>query len=901
MAVMMRWPSRRSRWQIVRHGLLAVLCLCACSDIGQGVPGAGTPLPAGGLPAAQTLEGGAQIRLSPAGFAKLASIVPALLNDALGQGVCVPEFAFGATDVCYLNDGSCTQGCFIDVDLSDVHLSVTNQNTLDVAIQASAGGAIRIDPPIVTTCTASLTADLSANADITVSIDPTTGALEVRLDRINDFDTNGVNFSGCAIASDLALIMTEVIDSLLTAWVVDGLTPALHDAIDTFAPAPAEFAAIVDLPALALTGLASSSGSAVETRVAPGGYATLVNNGLSLGVVTGFNADADPQTRSGALASEPASCVADLAAPDFALPPFSLATTARDTFALPGAGEFLGLPEPADDLLVGASEAALDLAGHHMIAAGGLCLDIGTERAAFVRRDVLDDLLGLPLAASDEELRLLVRPQQPIRFDVGAGTAESPYLHAQLDDLAIDVEALPGGAPTPVLRLTADVGIDWQVATRSGDGLPTRLESLRSALTVSNPSVEVFDARYDGLNAADLDGLAGTVADVVFSTLGADAGTVLASTFAGFELANVRVAQVATASDEFLAIRASLGANPPNPPAGGAPAPTPQPTSVDVMLPTPAALRAALLAGNDAGLPTVHVALPTSDGGRPLEYAWRTAGSPWRPYQATGDLAIRDRSFAWQGERTIELRSRVVGDDGTTSPTAPLDVAIDYAPPALFVDQLIFADSLVVPARDALSSSLEWALGPADQSEPTTAFASDPNLDAAAALAFGGDVAVYVRDDAGHVTRAALHLLANDVCSAAAPLDAAQSLDASFATSAASDPVASCGAGDRSVWFSYLPEASGDAQIATSGSGYPTLISVWQAAPGCGALATEVACGANAASVPVQQGVPLLIQVQRSAPGETGDLEIEIIPEPGAVAGFALACAALAVVARARR
>ena len=59
----------------------------------------------------------------------------------------------------------------------------------------------------------------------------------------------------------------------------------------------------------------------------------------------------------------------------------------------------------------------------------------------------------------------------------------------------------------------------------------------------------------------------------------------------------------------------------------------------------------------------------------------------------------------------------------------------------------------VVPARDSLSASLEWAMGPVGENTATTAWTSGPNLNAAAALALGDMVIVYVRDDVGNVAQ----------------------------------------------------------------------------------------------------------------------------------------------------
>jgi len=905
--------TRSARLQpgtVVRCSLLLVLCLSACTDVGLGVPGTGAPLPPGGLPAAQTLEGGAQIRVTQAGFQKLTSVLPAVLHDGVGQVVCVASLSqVGLGDACYTSQGACSPGCAFDVEPAGAafQLLVTNQQTLRLTIQASATASVQIDPADVvfvpiSPCTASVTVgQLDLDADISLGVDPGTGALSATLAGINGFDASEVSYSGCP-GVDVSGMVGLVVDSFVSTWLTDAVMPALEAALDQFVPAQLELAALVDLPAAALVGPAASTGRAVETRIVPGGYANLTNGGLSLGVVTGFNSDADPQSRSAGQASEPHPCVAGLSAPDLSLPPFAFSTSSRGTFVVPPAGAFLGTPaDPAADLLVGVSRSALDLAGHHIVASGGLCLTIGADQLGFARRDALDDLLGLPLAAADEELRFVVRPQQPVRFDIGTGSALSPHLTARLPGLQIEVDAVSGGNPTPALRLTADVEVGLQLGTRHDPGLPARLETTRSTLAVSNPTVAVLDPRYAAVDAEDLDGLAATLADVVFSTLGADAGTVLLSSVGGFDVDGVSVSRVSTASDDFLAVSGSLGTAPPilEPPA-----PEPQPLSTALVLPTPGELRTALLAGDNAALPTLHLELPTADGARPLEHAWRTAGGAWRPYVATGDLVIRDRSFAWQGERTVELRSRVVGDDGTTSPIGSTTVSIDWAPPTLFVAQKSFGTHLVVPARDAVSTTLEWAMGRIGESEPATAWTSDPNLDATAALALGNDLVVHVRDAEGNAAHAAVQLLdpaqlpPNDGCAGAALLAGPSIQDVSLATGAPADPVSACGAGDRSVWFSFVPARTGTAAISTGGSGYSTVVSVWPQAQGCAGLTTEVACGQGGASVPVQAGVPLLVEVQRGTPGGTGDLQVHLTPEPDAGAAAALACAALAWLTR---
>src|SRR6185503_18971913 len=75
-------------------------------------------------------------------------------------------------------------------------------------------------------------------------------------------------------------------------------------------------------------------------------------------------------------------CVPPIEAPNFAAPPASLSATTRGTFTLQPAEEFLGTPEPAADVVLGISETTLDLAGHHAVTSGMMCLGVGTRSIA---------------------------------------------------------------------------------------------------------------------------------------------------------------------------------------------------------------------------------------------------------------------------------------------------------------------------------------------------------------------------------------------------------------------------------------------------------------------------------------------------------------------------------------
>ena len=86
------------------------LALSACGGLGSGCGCSQQPLPEGGLPKDQTVEGGGQVRVTRAGFQKLTSVVPAIINDALGGGMCIDRTSILGADVCYENNGGCNQG-----------------------------------------------------------------------------------------------------------------------------------------------------------------------------------------------------------------------------------------------------------------------------------------------------------------------------------------------------------------------------------------------------------------------------------------------------------------------------------------------------------------------------------------------------------------------------------------------------------------------------------------------------------------------------------------------------------------------------------------------------------------------------------------------------------------------
>lgn len=742
------------------HRILALaLLLVSCSDIGFGVPGSGTALPEGGVPVAQTLEGGVQVELTASGLTKILDIAQNSLIEAIEQSYCLGSSVVGDADVCSTTQGDCAPGCPFILEISSLELSYVDFETINVQIFADTSASIAVDQPLLSACTLIVESDdLFIDLDIGLSIDDATGSVQLQIDRVNDLEVSVTNSSGCLSISNRVEVISAVLSQLLDSWSTEIVSPAINELIGDLFPATHELAAMVDISALFLTGSAETARNALETRILPGGYARWRNEGLSLGVITGFNADADIETRETEFASEPQSCVADLAPFDFASSPFALSTTSRGTFALVPADEFLADPMPLGDIVIGISRSALDLAGHHMIAAGGLCLSRDREQLTFLRREILDDLLGVPLDIPGANLRIEVRPHKALRFAIGEGTPDSPHLIETLEDLEVQVDANINETWTPILTLAADVTWGMMLQTRHEEDLPAQIELTQSYMHVNNATADWTLSRYATLSVDD-DMLAATLLNAILNNVGADTVKFLVPGISNLMAVDLTIEALSTTEDDFIAIYATLSEY--RPPINEA-ALTPIASSVTVTVPTPEDLRLALLEDDEEGLPSVLVELDNQNDTRPKEYAWRLEGGAWHPYEATDAVLIRDRSFAWQGQRTIELRSRMPGDDSSSSGVGSVDVVIDYAPPTILIDEVAISDHLDVPARDSLSDMLQWSMSASTVSEPTTSWTLNSSLDLTVARALGDEIKVYVRDEAGNVAQALIRVSASN-------------------------------------------------------------------------------------------------------------------------------------------
>lgn len=787
--------------------VLFVLAMGACGNFGScGACGSTQPLPGGRLPTDQTVEGGAQIRVTQAGFQKLTSIVPGLINDSFSDGFCIPKGSVGGSFVgaeyCYSPQSPCGNACKADVSVNSSGTSISvlgNPQRLRVSLQTTVkmnipirgwagcalGGCLFED-----SCSVSVNSPaLGGSFDIALGVRADNGELDLRLDKINSFSLN-LNINGCGILGDIADVaadlLDDIVDSFLGEFILDLLTPTINDLIQSFLPNPLGIAGMMDIGAL-MAGVSPGTDGYMEARIVPGGYANLVNNGLSLGVITGLNADEDPSTRTADLDSEPHLCVPPITPPDFSAAPYSLPQVARSalggsTFALQPAGVFGGTMDPAADLAMGISETTLDLAGHHLVTSGGMCLGVGTSLIQQLNVGTIGilvpSLAELQSDKGNDPLLLVTRPQKAVDFTIGDNTAASPALTIHLRNLEVDFYAFiwERYIRAFTLDLTMNVGINLTFE-QMGNG-PAVIKPQLVGISSSEVTVKVLNSQFVRETPAHLENVLPSVFDLVTPLLG-NLPDIQVPTFAGFTLNNLSIQKVVTSEDDFLALFASLGASQVMRTLGEHNAlladavramdrdlPPLQPKSagraklVDIRTPAPEQIRAALLSQQDGALPTITFDVERYDSlGRELEWSWNINGGLWRPYTSASPLVITDKAFAWQGKYVIGLKSRVKGDYRTVSEEIRTPVVIDSVGPNIFVDKARWdGDQLKVPVWDIVDGKdVEIAFGYPGDDAPATDWmpAREASLARASAQLLGqkhdGTVAVFARDESGNV------------------------------------------------------------------------------------------------------------------------------------------------------
>jgi MYXO-CTERM domain-containing protein len=731
-----------ARWNRIDIILAALFIfgMGACSGFG-GCSACGSvgPLPQGGLPANQTVEGGAQVRVTPQGFTKLTSILPGALESAFGSGFTIGGgTAAGIVTYCGGSGGHCT----ISVGFGSASTSVTTAQTLRVAVDANANTSLPLSFYYLIgtyTCSLGVTIDhIDANVDIALGIDNTTGELTINLADINNLTFTGVHTSGCGVlgdvVGDVVSFVSDILDSSIGQFAVQLLTPVINGLLQGLLPNPLGLAGELDIGQL-LAGVSPGTQAEMEARLVPGGYVSLNGSGMSLGVITGINSDIDPTTRTGnrpdgvPYASEPSLCVPPLGTPNFGQAPYSLPLTSRQTFSLSPADQFNGNPDPGADIAMGLSQTTFDQLGHHLVTSGGMCLGIGTSFISQLNVGTIGILVPsleeLDTDNGKAPLLLVTRPQRELSFTIGDNTDTSPAVTIHISHLEVDFYAFlfERYVRAFTIDLTMDVGVN--LAFSQMPDMPAQITPTLTGISANDVQVTVLNSEFVKETPQHLEMVLPSVFSLITPLLG-NIPPITVPSFAGFSLNNLSIQHVTTSQDDFLALYASLGSSPmlvhllgggdfahqalTDLDADVAPW-TPQSagraTLRSVVTPPPEQIRGALLKQPNGKLPAITFDVDQTDNlGRQLEWAWNFNGGMWHDFRVASPLVLSDPAFAWEGHFTIGLKSRVVGDYRTTSAEIDTPVIVDSVGPRILTDKATWdGDHYAVPVWDVVSEA----------------------------------------------------------------------------------------------------------------------------------------------------------------------------------------------------
>lgn len=782
---------------------LFVAVIGGCGDMGG--CGGGGPLPAGGFAGHQTIEGGGQLRLSPSGYQKLTAWVESKINTSLVGGFCKNPGTFtsgGGGSYCQANhNDGCLPGCRVNMSIvpGTFQAPAADDQTMFVsaALKIDMVVDLELDTSPFDCSSLRLHGDnVAIGGHVALVPSPMDGSVNLQVVDISTFDIDAVKLSGCGVVGDILSWYKNTFAPELRQTAIEKMTPSLREAFADFIPSPFGFEGVSDLSRIVGTNAAAPA--MLETRFVVGGYANLANHGMSLGLITGVNSDADPQTRIDIenedglpLASENNRCSPPIPLVNFGAPPYSLQSVDRrgsltgQAFALQPVGAFTGAPEASGDLAVGLSETTLNLFGHHIVTSGALCMGLGTgptfpalNIGAF--NVILPSIGTLQSEDGKDPVLLVGRPQRAIGIKIGDNTKDAPALTAQFSHLQIDFYAYLYERYVRLLTLdlSADVGFNLEVEVPPG-GTPT-IKPVLVGVSGDTISVDVLNSDFVKEKPQELEAALPALFDVVIQKI-ANIDPIQVPSFAGFSLSELSVHKLVTAEDTFLAIDASVRSSPAARQlaasnafaaqavsvldAGLRPV---QPTStgraklLDVTNPAASKIRDALARTTGGAMPSVTFDVDrydyTAGAPRELEWSWNINGGIWHEFQSASPLVISDRVFALQGKYTVGLRSRVKGDYNTVSAVTETPVVIDSVGPKVFIDKVTWKDDqLIVPVRDAVGGkAVTVAFGAPGAEIPATEWGREANAalprDVYDRLQTGGEVAVFARDELGNQT-----------------------------------------------------------------------------------------------------------------------------------------------------
>lgn len=728
-------PSNGPVWYRSLPHLLAMFILSACGGGGCSTcDGCGvSPIP-GGFKVEERVANATQIRLTPDGISFLEDNIGSLVTSFLPDGL---DFEIPRTEEDFLGTLTICPGsdCIARAEIDSVDIQPVAPNRLEIHLELildsrNTAGARRGLPIDYWACGGEIDLDtrrgsrdvVGINADIVLANEtrnPRTGYTRLvventMLDPSQPIENADVEVRDCVLSGLLNLARGLIIDQLTSQ--VDGL---LQDALDeqlcttqgefgcptgTVADGPAEddvcrFTAggecvpILlgtdgqgDLGAAFLGSISPGTHAPGQFLLAAGGEGEAVNNGMSLFMYGGFlGTSRDFSTTP---ANNP--CVPALDPPP--LPTIPRVATFRGN-TVPG----LATPPHVG---IGLAESFLDHAGYGMYDAGLLCIGAGTPLAQELSTGLFSLLvpslnrLAFPLR--NAPLAVVLRPQNPPDFEIGAGTEVDPLLNVELPQLQIDFYVYSQERFVRFMTYEADFSIPINLSVMDGEIVPNILGLTAANSVVTNQ--EVLLTEDPAMLAGVIEDILSAFASMAFEGLG------------GFELPELMglelqvpeggIRGIEESGEEFLGIFANLAV------AGPSAFSFPADTRLEVGTPVLDPEAMTLANWGNGEIPKVDLFFE-ADGpeGVEFEYSYRLDNMQWQPWTTEEHVVFESRTLLFQAVHTIEARARVVGERDTVDLTpASAEVVIDVLAPAVELESVL--GGTLVTARDVISDDL---------------------------------------------------------------------------------------------------------------------------------------------------------------------------------------------------
>jgi hypothetical protein len=732
------------------------------------------PLPAN-LPANQTLENGMQLRVTDQGFQTIKVIMQDVVVGEFGQIATLPSFYVGSGDATNPGWGIhlCAQGC--PITTTDLVLDLSLEDSGDVSnnidecrrilggsncdeiwadISTDIHFAFELD---VIAGGMSLTHDCSLNVGFTndnfeatmalgLHTRPQDGEMRIMIDYLTDLDLSGlgIELENClpSFVEDLlnALILSNIgqyvemvqqfVGNAVVDWVANYvIIPLLEPTIDKLFPDPMGVEGVLNLGTFMTDAGFLGVKSDMELKIIPGGYVDAVNGGLTIGMITGFNSDADTNTRGESVNeydvmahSENAKCIPPIKSFDLRLYSETVthvphacdesvcSTQDREkSYTRPILTKFNGSGDQAfkfadgnqADVAIALTVEMLNQIGFHMVNSGALCLTVGTEQSELLNVGTFAVLIPslselIDPRVGDARLQMVIRPQNAIRFTVGdGGDSGSALIDMAFDDFQIDIYPFVNGRYARALTLALDMHMQMDLVEGFDETLNTItvMPTLRS-LDESQISARVLNSELIRENPEDIEAIFPAILGMIMPMMTSALQpipmpkyeiTKINSNGQEIPYKTVRLENLefesSLTNDAVVIVANLVSANPFK--------------KVDLSIKhkfsakiteattySPERLRNTLK-GLDNANPVVKFEITPEDSNGPYEYQYRIDGSAWYAFQTSTTFEIKDSGLFLNGKHSFVIRGRKKGYPRTISDEIKLIAVLDSVPPTI--------------------------------------------------------------------------------------------------------------------------------------------------------------------------------------------------------------------------